>query len=366
MMPLWMTNFIGLLYGTLHPLQTSPVVSAFKLNFIQGGLILTAHLHHCVIDNAGFGGFVHQLAENCYSIIHETQPPIWDIRCLDRSRFRCKEISNLKQMNIARQLEQDTSQPVHRPSTALLLHLPKSKAETLKLLATPPGGDIRISTYDAFSALLWRIVLRHRARIYSVDPHTPAFFYEIVNMRSRLGLPARFQGNALLAPTTENLQDRLSIADVISNAPIWKLATCIRQVTNTATSEALQALLDKTSPVADKTKVRHFTTPLTTMSLGITDVRAPPISDADFGFGQLKAFRHFFYPFCPESLVCVYPPRVLDEGDDAGCEFHVPMEKELVDGFLNDPDVRYCFDFHGFEAEVPDGFYKSLPRKWHL
>lgn len=262
--------------------------------------------------------------------------------------------------------EQHTSQPIHRPSTALLLHLPRTKAGTLKKLATPPEGDTRISTYDAFSALLWRTVLKHKAKIYSVNPDTPAFFYEIVNMRSRLGLPGRFQGNALLAPTTADLQDRLSVADVISDAPLWKLATCIRQVTDTATPGALQKLLAKASVVRDKTELRHFTTPLTTMSLGITDVREPPIFDADFGFGQLKAFRHFFYPFCPETLICVYPPRPLDEGDDAGCEFHVPMEKELVDDFLNDPDVRYYFDFHGFEAEPPDGFYRGVPRKWHL
>lgn len=185
-------------------------------------------------------------------------------------------------------------------------------------------------------------------------------------MRSRLGLPARFQGNALLAPTTHDLQDRLSMADVIFEAPLWKLASCIRQVTDTATPEALQALLDKASLVRDKTELHHFTTPLTTMSLGITDVREPPIFDANFGFGQFKAFRHFFYPFCPESLIVIYPPRPLDEGEDAGCEFHVPMEKELAEGFLDDPDVRYYFDFSVFEAEPPDGFYRSVPRKWHL
>ncbi|EEA23483.1 hypothetical protein TMatcc_002356 [Talaromyces marneffei ATCC 18224] len=340
----------GMLYGILHPLNTSPVVSAFKFNFIHGGLILTMHLHHCVIDNAGFGGFVYQLAENCYSIIHKTQPPIWDIKCLDRSQFRCKGMLSLKQMNIAPQLVQHTLQPVHRPNTAVLLHLPKSKVETLKYLATPPGGDIRISTYDAFSALLWRTVLRHRARIYSVDPQAPAFFYEIVNVRSRLGLPARFQGSALLAPTTADLHHIPSIADVISDALLWRLAVFVRQVTATATPETLQALLDKASPVADKTNLRLFETPLTTMSLGITDVREPPIYDADFGFGQPKAFRHFFYPFCPETLICVYPPRVLYEGDhDAGCEFHVPMEKELVDAFLDDPDVQYYFDFVGLK-----------------
>jgi hypothetical protein len=185
-------------------------------------------------------------------------------------------------------------------------------------------------------------------------------------MRSRLDLPARFQGNALLAPTTADVQDRLSLADVIYNAPLWKLAACIRQVTNTAAPEALEALLDKASLVRDRTKLRHFTTPLTTMSLGITDVRQPPICDADFGFGQIKAFRHFFYPFCPETLICVYPPRKLDQGDDAGCEFHVPLEKELIEGFSNDPDVRYYFDFHGFEFQPPDGFYRSVPRKYHL
>lgn len=361
-----MTDFIGLLYGMLHPLNTSPVVSAFKLNFIRGGLILAVHLHHCVIDNAGFGGFVYQLAENCYSTVHKTQAPTFDIRCLDRSRFRCKEVPILKQIHTESQVGQPTSQPIHQPSTALLLHLPKSKAATLKQLATPPEGGIRVSTYDAFSALIWRILLKHRAKIYSVDFRTSAFFYEIVNMRSRLGLPARFQGNALLAPTTADIEDGLSIADVIFDAPLWKLASCIRQVTDNATPKALEALLDKASLVRDKTELRHFTTPLTTMSLGITDIREPPIFDADFGFGQFRAFRHFFYPFCPETLICVYPPRPLYEGDDAGCEFHVPIEKELVGDFLNDPDVQCYFDFRGFEADPPDGFYRSVSRKSNL
>jgi hypothetical protein len=133
-------RLIGMLYGILHPLHTSPIVSAFKLNFIRGGLILTAHLHHCVADNAGFGGFVYQLAENCYSVFHKTRPPLWDIRCLDRSQFRCKEISSLRKMNMAPQSDQKTSQPVHQPITALLLHLPRSKAEALKHLATPQAA----------------------------------------------------------------------------------------------------------------------------------------------------------------------------------------------------------------------------------
>ncbi|KAK7427751.1 hypothetical protein QQZ08_005689 [Neonectria magnoliae] len=67
--------------------DNSPVTAAFKANFIRGGLVFNMHHHHFSNDVMGWAGLTHQLAENCYAIINQSEFPIWDPHCLDVSRL---------------------------------------------------------------------------------------------------------------------------------------------------------------------------------------------------------------------------------------------------------------------------------------
>ncbi|KAJ5779432.1 Transferase [Penicillium paradoxum] len=57
-----------------HP-DSSPVIAAYKANFIRGGLVFIMHHHHYSNDVMGWAGLVHQLAENCYASVNETPFP---------------------------------------------------------------------------------------------------------------------------------------------------------------------------------------------------------------------------------------------------------------------------------------------------
>ncbi|XXG98773.1 hypothetical protein Hte_005103 [Hypoxylon texense] len=72
-----------------HP-DNSPVVSAFKANFVRGGLVFNMHHHHYANDVMGWAAFTHQLAENCYAILNGTSFPAWDLLCLCRRRIHTR------------------------------------------------------------------------------------------------------------------------------------------------------------------------------------------------------------------------------------------------------------------------------------
>jgi Transferase family len=150
------------------------------LNFIPGGLIFTVHKHHAALDIAGTTSLVHQIADNCYSILKGTPQPSWDERLMDRSRF----ISKVADEDLVDPPAAPKRHPAWYPCSWLLFHLPQSKAAELKRLATPDNGTW-ISTHDALTALLWRVISRNRAKIYNPDLTLPALFFEAINMRDR-------------------------------------------------------------------------------------------------------------------------------------------------------------------------------------
>jgi hypothetical protein len=51
----------------------------------------------------------------------------------------------------------------------LLFHLPKSRAAELKKMATPEDGSYWISSYDAYATYIWRMLSKHRAKLFKPD-----------------------------------------------------------------------------------------------------------------------------------------------------------------------------------------------------
>lgn len=328
--------------------DASPPVAAFQANFIHGGMIFNMHSHHYANDVMGWAGFVHQLAEHCAAIINGTEHPTWAPGCLDTSRLR-------PIYPIERQIDGPTPpdrHPDHRPCQSLLFHLPKSKAAELKKLATPAEGWI--STYDAFSAFIWRTLTRIRAKHLGTDPSALIQWGEAVNMRSRLHdppVPKRIQTNVMFAALSMTAPVKpLPCAEVTHTAPLSLLATYIRALTNSVTQEDLIATLGAVAPVKDKTSLFTRVNSFAPGFILMTDWRETDICGADFGFGKPRAFRHLFEADqITEGLVIVYPPRT-DTDEDKGCEFAVSFEKEWVKELIEDKDFAMFFEYRGVDA----------------
>ncbi|KAK4494427.1 hypothetical protein PRZ48_014725 [Zasmidium cellare] len=180
-----------------HP-DERPAVIAFQLNIVPGGLIFTTHVHHWALDMTGTTNVIRQVAENCRAAVKSTvEPSSWNDSFMDRSRFLCPVVAPEELVNPS---PRPPRHPDWKPCSWLLFHLPPHKAAELKSIASE-GTQSRISTYDAVTALCWRIVARNRAKIYNPDLTMPAIFGQPMDMRSRCDppMPSRYQGNLLAA-----------------------------------------------------------------------------------------------------------------------------------------------------------------------
>ncbi|KAK0716293.1 transferase [Lasiosphaeris hirsuta] len=354
------TRFVveGMSYGEKAEClpSASPVISAFQANFIPGaGLIFVTNSHHYANDVMGWANFVHQLAENCYAAVHKTKPPAWDPANLDATRFTAVGFPPSSKIDGPTPPERH---PSLREHASLLFHLPPAKAAELKKLATPAAGREEgavpwISTYDAFSALLWRVLTRHRAALYESSPEETPLLLEAVNMRPRTDPPVaeRQQRNLFWAAASASYLPPLTVQQITSSAeatPLSILAAKIRAMSNSMDQSALDQALAMLAPVRDKTCLFTRVNSFPPLTLATTDWRQTDICAADFGFGaSVTAFRHFF-DAVTEGLVLIYPPR---RGEGQGCEFVVTVETDAVEGVLADEELGRFFEFRGYEVE---------------
>ncbi|GKT87063.1 acyl transferase [Colletotrichum tofieldiae] len=108
----------------LEKTLAQPITSAFKANFVRGGLVFSIHSHHYAADVMGWAGFVHQFAENCYAFAKGTAYPTWDPACQDVSRLLKPEPPRRKRWTALSRPTgiPITSAPLHTSSTS-----PKAK-----------------------------------------------------------------------------------------------------------------------------------------------------------------------------------------------------------------------------------------------
>lgn len=301
----------------------NPVISSFKANLIPGGLVFNMHSHHYSNDVMGWSAFTKLLAGNCYASMHQTPFPSFDPKCLDNSRFATPPVPEAQRVDAP---PRAAGHPQHKPQQSLIFHLPKSKAAELKKAASaglPPGAWI--STYDAVSAMMWRVFSRIRAPVFwqDADSATPALWVEGVNMTKRLTNPtppAQMQWNNFFAVGSfASTVPTLTRAQVLSEAPLSQLASYTRQMTNSATGELVAATLQTLAPIRNKQDLCVRVGSFPPGGLFITDWRDADVCTADFGFGKATAFRHLF-DMLTEMMVFIYPPHWGPAGDDEGME----------------------------------------------
>lgn len=165
-------------------------------------------------------------------------------------------------------------------------------------------------------------------------------------------LPAMYQGNALSAGVSTDQPNPLTLAEVISEAPLHRVAEFVRQITTSATQARLNKTLEALAPFRDKWKLHPRLDAMPPMSLVVTDWRKANMCDADFGFGRPVAFRQLS-DIVIENMIVIYPPLEIDKDTDRGVEIMVPFESHAVDMLIDDQDMRGFFEFRGFEACPP-------------
>ncbi|KAL7801702.1 transferase family domain-containing protein [Trichoderma afarasin] len=332
-----------------HP-DAHPAVSAFKMNFVRGGMVLNMHHHHYSNDVMGWAGYTRQLAENCYAILNKTAFPDWDPKNMDLSLLSKTEPPEDQKVEGPPAPERH---PDHVQGVALLFHLPKSKAAELKKLATPTDGTW-ISTYDAFTAFIWRSITRVRAPVFNPDPASKTVLIEAIDMRRRFNnpkVPPRIRGNVMFAAlSTTAPVEQPTVAEVISEWPLSKVAQYIRGMTNSVTQEGLDKTLEMVATVRDKTALSTRIDSLPPLSVLFTDHRDAFMATTDFGFATPITYRHLTDRIT-EGVIIIYPSRNNDPASEEGCEFSFFYEKRLAQTLIEDEEFGKYFEYRGVDAE---------------
>ncbi|KAK1998374.1 acyltransferase [Colletotrichum falcatum] len=348
---LWAVEPMTYGYTPEAALEQNPVTSAFKANFVRGGLVLSTHSHHAAADVMGWAGFVHQLAENCCALATGAAYPAWDPACLGISRLLKPEPPEELKVEGPPPSDMD---PGHLGCcSSYLFHLPKSKAARLKELARPEDGTW-VSTYDAFSAFIWRHLTRLRAPAYNPAPDSKLLYAETVDMRRRMHSPkppARIQQNfAFVALSRMAPVVQPTVSELISEWPFWKVARYIRQLTDSVTQERLDVALTMAAMIRDKSSLSirpHAGPP---MAVGQTDQRSAEITTADFGFAKPATYRYLVGE-ATNNLIFVYPSRDPSPESDEGSEFVIMYETDLAQALIDDPIWNQFFEYRGINSK---------------
>ncbi|KAK1702852.1 transferase family-domain-containing protein [Colletotrichum lupini] len=330
--------------------EHSPVTVGFKANFVRGGLVFSTHHHHYSQDVMAWAGFIHQLAENCSAFSNGTPYPSWDPACNDVSRFLKPEPPEEEKVDGPPPPDRH---PNHKVGICLLFHLPKSKAAQLKDLAKPENGTW-ISTYDAFSAFMWRHMTRLRAPVFKTPPDSKLFWCETIDMRRRLHgpkVPARTQQNVMyVAMSTTAPVEQPTVSELISDWPFWRVARYVRQLTDSVTQESLDETLKMVAAIRVKSSLNSRIDSHPPMSTIVVDHRDANIPSADFGFGKPATYRYLMGRIS-EGGVLVYPPRDSRPESDEGPEIAIMYEKELAQALIEDSEWNKFFEYRGVDAE---------------
>ncbi|KAF2105485.1 hypothetical protein BDV96DRAFT_592413 [Lophiotrema nucula] len=336
-----------------HP-DNSPAIVSFKVNFIPGGIILNLHTHHWANGLKGATAYRRQLAENCYAVAHGTEFPSFDPKWLHRELyglpgFERPAASNEGEIEAPHRAHRDSQ---HKPSSSLMFHLRKSKAVELKKAVSPSDGT-QISTYNAICALMWRVLSRIREPLYKTGLDYKPLWAEGVSFGKLFKdppLPRQLQGNLQFDISSwTSPVPQLTLAEIISEAPLSKLAIYTRQITDSVTVDMLFDRLKKFSRIKNKHDLSIHVDSYPPMSLLVSDWRPSDLCTLDFGFAEPTAWRHLFGG-PPLSQAVIYPPHKGPAGDDEGFEIQFTLETELVPQVLSDLDWSRYFEFRGVDA----------------
>ncbi|KAM5361646.1 hypothetical protein ACJA88_014383 [Fusarium oxysporum] len=320
-------------------------LTAFQLNFIRGGLIISLAIHHSVSDGPGCDGFLTTWAENSSAAakgapfipakqhfsVHGT--PL-DVE--SPTRVRMEELE--KTLAVVR----DAGGPITPPPAgfkmpslmAQMWHFPKSKIDLLKTKASSEGVNNWISTYDAIIAVLWSSVTRSKLEMLNPDLESKATLVHAVDTRKvwNSPLPERFLGVGAAAARCESL----TVNDIITGN-LSRLATEVRASIKAMTPEYLTSLLEWVAGHEDKRWLEISINSFLGMDFGASSWQGMTAYEAhDFGFGLPKALRWPSPAF--EGFVLLYPSRAEanDATDDEGVEVCVCLEESCQRRLMND------------------------------
>ncbi|KAF7324467.1 Trichothecene 3-o-acetyltransferase [Mycena sanguinolenta] len=332
-----------------------PVVAAFQVTFIKGGVIISIAISHQVSDGFGVDAFMTTWAayskaattgeearldanippHNLFTATTKPTPDEWEAL---RGKYPTMKYNTAPPPL----LHADFVLPVVKTR---VFHFPRSKLVALKAECSAglPAGEF-ISTYDSVAALWWRAMLRAKRPLLKFDDSQPTHAILAVNMRKRAGKPisSRYIGCSVGIPHSDDVTVGQALGPRAEALPL--LARTIRGATNQVTPEYIDGQM-KWAAVGPDLRYNELNMPWffgqDCMSFGWRDMN--PYTSHDFGFGLPSGFRWPEMGF--DNFLFVLPSRasVRGKGPDEGLEVTLGMEESYFPHLEKDEELlAFC------------------------
>ena len=322
-------------------IQQEPVdVCRFRVNFIQGGVILVIQILHTVIDGHGVTECLKIFADRfrkaqAGEIGHPLQTTnekyISDRTALVSGEGRVGAIENHPAFT--------TSAFSHGNITGVenacrTFRIGREALVDLKQAASPAiprDSEDWISTGDAIGALVWRSIMlaRHGTGVLSAD--AVAKFGQSIDCRRVLGLPEPYFGNGFYIMRSDMPFDVLRDPQAGLSAAARLLRTDVKGVT----ADRIRDLVAFMERIRLESHTRlSFQEDLASSAIVYTSHFKFKIYEMDFGpafgDGRVKAFRH------PARGTIVGAVIVMPMCPDGSCEFTITEAVDTLKHLEND------------------------------
>ncbi|ETS78933.1 hypothetical protein PFICI_08786 [Pestalotiopsis fici W106-1] len=344
-----------------HNADDQTITSTFQINFIRGGVILAAAIHHNCSDGTGCNGFLSTWAQSSAAARNGAPFKPIDKESLNRERLSAAKPDSARWETLDGKypILKDLGGPPPPPPADFkmpplkirLWHIPKSSASRLKQDIGSELGDAWISTYDAIIALLWKSVTRSKIPLLKPDLEDEVILAYGMNVRSRMEPPLAdcYLGNVVALPSTEPRPIKAILAD----GSLSEMALAVRQATQSIDHNYVAGVTEWVAGLEDRRWITINMRSFLGMDLAATSWQAmTPYQDHDFGFGLPRALRWPHPQF--EGYVFILPSRanVKVDGDasDEGLEAIVCLEESCHDRLLQDEELLRYAQPRGHEA----------------
>ena len=279
------------------PTSSTSAVMAAQANFLTGGLLLTACIHHSASDATALASILKVWANNTRRVtqVDKIPPPAAiDWRAMDRSPLMSgRPDAHLKNHPEFRVREQTKVTALERvgtlsscpPKSYGIFYFSPSLLRQLKAASAPADPtEPWISTNDALCALLWRHISRARGLGSSpCERHDIVQFTCAVQGRRRLSppMPDNFLGNLVVCCVAKLDIETLTSA----SSPLYNVARSIRSAVARVDDEYLRSVIGVVEALPDITQLEITSYDDPGRSIVVSSVADMGLHELDWGAG---------------------------------------------------------------------------------
>jgi hypothetical protein len=316
--------------------------SIFQLTFIEGGLVLTAALHHFVVDGPSVELVFRAWVAHCHGF---TIPLLTERGFISAAEKPSEsETGALEAALTARGCAIESTKPDPNNSWSSLLSTPMKSAvivfsrtaiEELKNSINQSNAHVRVSTSDCVQALIWTGLVRANLTSGNEGQQDSTSVFPTTFRNRRIpAFPTNLIGNSFFVNSAT-----LPVSRLVESNGCIQAAIALRKSIESVDEAYYTTGLSWLASLDEPTTRTWLSNPPQKLDAGFTSwAGMTPYSGWDFGFGCPQALRP---PVSPIPYVVLLPSKPLSDGDGASMEAVIGASEATLTALLKNDEFSH-------------------------